>query len=152
MRVAVVVLADTETHADRARVANALTTTYEFKEAGDEITLIFTGAGTKWVGELVDPDHRLHRAFEMVRDKVAGACRACAVSYRRQRRGTGQRRTAANGVPGPPEPPQPGGAGLSGDHLLVPRAFCETLTGSRDGVAARGKPPRYWARANSPYA
>jgi hypothetical protein len=81
VKVAVVVLADTLSHADRARVANALTTTYEFKEAGDEITLIFTGAGTKWVGELTDPDHRLHRAFEMVRDKVAGACRACAVSF-----------------------------------------------------------------------
>lgn len=81
VKVAVVVMADTPTHADRARVANALTTTYEFKEAGDEVVLIFTGAGTKWVGELSEPDHRLHRAFELVRDKVNGACKACAVSF-----------------------------------------------------------------------
>jgi hypothetical protein len=81
LKVAVVVLADTETHADRARAANALTTAYEFKEAGDEVDLIFTGAGTKWIGELSDPDHRLHRAFEMVRDEVAGACRACATAF-----------------------------------------------------------------------
>jgi hypothetical protein len=81
LKVAVVVLADTETHADRAPAANALTTAYEFKEAGDEVDLIFTGAGTKWVGELSDPDHRLHRAFEMVRDEVAGACRACATAF-----------------------------------------------------------------------
>ena len=74
-------MADTETHADRARVANALTTTYEFKEAGDEVTLIFTGAGTKWVVELSDPDHRLSRAFDMVQDKVAGACKACATAF-----------------------------------------------------------------------
>ena len=80
-KVAIVILADTETHADRARVANALTTAYEFKEADEEVTVVFTGAGTRWVGELSDPDHRLHRAFDLVRDKVAGACKACAVSF-----------------------------------------------------------------------
>jgi hypothetical protein len=80
-KVAVVVMSDTETHADSARVANALTTTYEFKEAGDEVTLVFTGAGTKWVGALSDPDHRLNRAFRLVKDEVAGACKACAVSF-----------------------------------------------------------------------
>jgi hypothetical protein len=82
LKVAILVLADTETRADRARAANALTTAYdEFEEAGDEVDLIFTGAGTKWVGELSDPDHRLHRAFEMVRDEVAGAGRACATAF-----------------------------------------------------------------------
>ena len=74
LKVTLVMLADTETHADRARATNALTTAYEFK-------LIFTGAGTKWIGELSDPDHRLHRAFEMVKDEVAGACRACAIAF-----------------------------------------------------------------------
>ena len=80
-KVAIVILADTETHADRARVANALTTAYEFKEADEEVIVVFTGAGTRWVGDLSDPDHRLHRAFDLVRDKVAGACKACAVSF-----------------------------------------------------------------------
>ena len=79
--VAIVVLSDTETHADSARVANALTTAYEFKEADEEVTLIFTGAGTKWVVELSDPGHRLHRAFNLVKDRVAGACKACATSF-----------------------------------------------------------------------
>jgi hypothetical protein len=69
-KVAIVILADTETRADRAKVANALTTAYEFKEAG-----------TRWIAELSDSDHRLHRAFELVKDKVAGACKACAVSF-----------------------------------------------------------------------
>ena len=45
-KVAIVILADTETRADRAKVANALTTAYEFKEAGEEVTVVFTGAGT----------------------------------------------------------------------------------------------------------
>ena len=81
LKIALMVMSDTETHADRARVANALTTAYEFKEAGEEIDLIFTGAGTKWVAELSDPDHRLHRAFEKVKDEVAGACKACATAF-----------------------------------------------------------------------
>ena len=80
-KVAIVILADTETRADGAKVANALTTAYEFKETGEEITVVFTGAGTRWIAELSDPDHRLHRAFDLVKDKVAGACKACAVSF-----------------------------------------------------------------------
>jgi hypothetical protein len=80
-KVAIVILSDTETSADSARVANALTTAYEFKEADEEVRLIFTGAGTKWVAELSDPDHRLHRAFDLVKARVAGACKACATSF-----------------------------------------------------------------------
>lgn len=80
-KIAVVIMSDTETPADRARAANALTTAYEFKEADEAVTLVFTGAGTKWVPTLADPDDRLHRAYTMVEDKVAGACKACAVSF-----------------------------------------------------------------------
>ena len=80
-QVAVMVMVDTEAHADTARVANALTTVYEFKEAGEEATLVFSGAGTRRVGKLSNPDHRLHRAFAKVKDEVAGACKACAVSF-----------------------------------------------------------------------
>ena len=47
----------------------------------DEVTLVFTGTGTKRVGKLSDPDHRPHRAFGTVKDEVAGACKACAVSF-----------------------------------------------------------------------
>ncbi len=52
VKVALMVMSDTETHADRARVA-----------------------------ELSDPDHRLHRAFEMVKDEISGACKACATAF-----------------------------------------------------------------------
>lgn len=80
-KVAVVIMSDTETHADRARAANALTTAYEFKEADEEVTVVFTGAGTRWIPTLADPENRLHRAYKMVEDKIAGACKACAVSF-----------------------------------------------------------------------
>lgn len=80
-KAAIVVLADTETHADLGRIANALTSAREFKEAGEETTIVFDGAGTKWVPELSDPDHRLHKAFESVEDVVEGACAYCAKSF-----------------------------------------------------------------------
>ncbi len=80
-KVAVLVLAGRETRADEARIANALTSVNEFKEAGDEVTLIFSGAGTQWISELSNSDHPLSNAFDMVRDKVAGACSECAASF-----------------------------------------------------------------------
>ena len=80
-KVAILVLAGIETRADEARVANALTTVNEFKEAGEEVTLIFSGGGTGWIGKLSGPDHELSDAFDMVKDKVAGACSLCAKSF-----------------------------------------------------------------------
>jgi hypothetical protein len=77
-KAAVLLLADIETHADMGRAANALTTVEEFREEGDEVTLIFDGAGVRWAAELTDPNSRLNGAFEKVRDKVAGACHFCA--------------------------------------------------------------------------
>lgn len=78
---AVVVLAGIEGREAIGRIANALITAREFKEAGDEIVLVFDGAGTQWIRDLVDPGHKYHQAFEAVRDVVAGACSYCASAY-----------------------------------------------------------------------
>ena len=80
-KVAILVLAGKETRADEARIANALTTVNEFKEAGYEVTLIFSGAGTRWIGDLSGSDHPLSNAYDMVKDKVEGACSECAASF-----------------------------------------------------------------------
>lgn len=80
-KVAIAVFADTETHGDLGRIANALTMARGLKAANDEVTIIFDGAGTKWVRELSQPDHRLHGAFESVKDKVGGACSYCAAAF-----------------------------------------------------------------------
>jgi hypothetical protein len=63
------------------RVANALVTAKEFKETGDEVAIVFDGAGTTWIGTLADPSHPYHDAFEQVRDRIAGACSYCAGRY-----------------------------------------------------------------------
>src|ERR671910_656115 len=62
-RVALIVLADTETHADLGRVTNAMMAAREFKEAGDEVELVFDGAGTRWLGKLADPGHKSHGLY-----------------------------------------------------------------------------------------
>lgn len=80
-KVAIVLLADTETPGDMGRMANALTAAREFKQGGDEVTIIFDGAGTKWVAELSSSDHRYHRVFDEVRDRIGGACAYCSRAY-----------------------------------------------------------------------
>lgn len=77
----IVVLADTETHGDLGRIANALTTGQECLEAGDDLEIIFDGAGTKWIAELAGTEHKLAPAFDAVRDQVAGACDYCAKAF-----------------------------------------------------------------------
>jgi hypothetical protein len=80
-KAAIVLLADTETHADLGRATNALVTVEEFAEQGDEVTLIFDGAGTRWAAELVKEESKLHPAFAKIQDKVAGACHYCAGAF-----------------------------------------------------------------------
>ena len=46
-KVAIVILADTAGPGDFGRAVNGLMTAKEFKEAGDEVQIIFDGAGTR---------------------------------------------------------------------------------------------------------
>jgi hypothetical protein len=79
-KIAVMLLADTETAEAMGRMANALTVAKEGKEAGDDVRLLLDGAGTKWAPELAREGHKYHRLFEDVRDR-AGACVYCARAY-----------------------------------------------------------------------
>ena len=73
-KAAIVLLADTETKEGLGRMSNALTTVREFKGESQEVTLIFDGAGTKWIGELSNPDHKYNGHFESVKGEIQGAC------------------------------------------------------------------------------
>ena len=80
-KAAIVLLADTETKEGLGRMSNALTSVREFKEEGQEVTLIFDGAGTKWIGELSNPDHKYNGHFESVKGDIQGACAYCARAF-----------------------------------------------------------------------
>jgi len=56
-KVAIIILADTETHESLGRVVNALEAVKEFKDDHDDVQLIFDGAGPRWIPELSKPDH-----------------------------------------------------------------------------------------------
>lgn len=81
MKVAIIVLADTETHESLGRVVNALEAVKELKDGGDDVQLIFDGAGTKWVVELSRSDHMVHVLYKSVQDKVSGVCSFCATAF-----------------------------------------------------------------------
>ncbi len=80
-KISVVLLAGTELHSDLARALNALALVKEAKEAGDDVELVFDGAGVSWIPELNDPEHKLHKVFLAVKDRVAGACEFCVGAF-----------------------------------------------------------------------
>jgi hypothetical protein len=80
IKLAVMLLADTDTPEDAGRMANALTTAKEAKDAGDDIRVVLDGAGTKWAAELSAEGHKYHRLFADLREHT-GACVYCARAY-----------------------------------------------------------------------
>lgn len=79
-KAALIVYADTQENEDLGRVVNAMEAVREFDEAGDEVKLIFDGAGTRWIPELSDEDHDYHDLYDQV-DQHAEVCEYCANSY-----------------------------------------------------------------------
>jgi hypothetical protein len=77
---AIVILAGTESASDLGRVVNGLQTAKEFDDAGDDVEIIFDGAGTQWVGELEDEDHDYHALYDQVAEH-AQVCEYCAGAY-----------------------------------------------------------------------
>ena len=80
MKAAIIILSDPKSGSEEAlgRVFNALAAAYDFKHQGDEVTVRFQGAGTRWIGELSKADHPAHDLFEAVKDTVAGVSCGCA--------------------------------------------------------------------------
>ena len=80
MKTAIVIFSDPKNGSEEAlgRVFNGLAAAYDFKQAGDEVSIRFQGAGTRWIGELSKNDHASHELFEAVKDHVAGVSCGCA--------------------------------------------------------------------------
>ncbi len=73
-KIAVILLADTDRPEGMGRMANALTTAEEAKDAGDEIRVILDGAGTKWGAELADESHKYHRLLSDLKAETGALC------------------------------------------------------------------------------
>ncbi len=80
-KVAIIVMADTETLEGLGRVVNALEAVKEFKDGHDDVQFIFDGAGPKWIPELEKPAHKYHGLYDAVKDQIGGACEYCAGAF-----------------------------------------------------------------------
>ncbi|MBI4557091.1 MAG: DsrE family protein [Candidatus Hydrogenedentes bacterium] len=80
-RTASVLLAGTEGLESMGRMANALTAVKDFKDAGDDVKLIFDGAGVIWIRELAKPEHRYHGLYAELRSHIAGVYEYCAKAF-----------------------------------------------------------------------
>lgn len=80
MKAAIIVLSDPKSGSEEAlgRLFNALAAAYDFKHKGDEVTILFQGAGTRWAGQLTKQDHPAYALYQAVSDKVAGVSCGCA--------------------------------------------------------------------------
>lgn len=81
-KIAILVFADSESHADMGRVSNAMQILNEFIEAGDEATLLFDGAGVTWPGKLSEEKHPLHKLFIKTKPHILGACSFCSKAFK----------------------------------------------------------------------
>lgn len=79
MKTVVVLFSDPKSGSDEAlgRLFNSLFLTYELKEKKQDVSLIFQGAGSRWIAELAKPDHAAHALYEAVKEKVL-VCGGCA--------------------------------------------------------------------------
>jgi hypothetical protein len=80
MKAVIIVLSDPNANTEEAlgRVFNGLAAAYELKQNGDEVSILFQGAGTRWPKLLSDPEHPVHGLFELVKDRVSGVSCGCA--------------------------------------------------------------------------
>jgi hypothetical protein len=80
-KAAVIILAGTDGHANVGRLVNGLETAKEFAETdGDEVELIFDGAGTQWIPELEDEESDYHELYQSVREDSA-VCDFCSGAF-----------------------------------------------------------------------
>jgi hypothetical protein len=80
MKTAIVVLSDPKNGSEESlgRLFNALSAAYDFKHSGEDVQVYFQGAGTRWAGELVKPEHPAHALYSAVKDRVVGVSCGCA--------------------------------------------------------------------------
>jgi hypothetical protein len=94
MKTALIILSDPKA-GDEAlgRVFNALAIAHEAMQAGDEVEVVFNGAGTRWPQELARPSHPANGLFNAVRETIKGASYGCSVAF------GAAKETEASGVP-----------------------------------------------------
>ncbi len=82
-KTAIVIFSDPKTGTEEAlgRVFNGLAAAYDFKEAGEEVKIIFQGTATRWPEQLQKADHMLNALYKAIEDKIEGVSCGCADAF-----------------------------------------------------------------------
>lgn len=82
MKLAIIVVSDPKAGEEAlGRAFNALALAADARAHGDEVAIVFAGAGTRWPAELVKLGHPAQALYADVRTLVAGASCGCAAVF-----------------------------------------------------------------------
>jgi hypothetical protein len=82
MKLAIIITSDPKNGEDAlGRAFNALALAAEGQTKGDEVNVVFVGAGTRWPAELTKLGHPANQLYNAVRPSVAGASCGCAAVF-----------------------------------------------------------------------
>jgi hypothetical protein len=63
------------------RVFNGLAVAHAAHAAGDDVEVVFNGAGTRWPAELAKVSHPAHGLYQAVRETIQGVSCGCAAVF-----------------------------------------------------------------------
>ncbi len=82
MKIAIIILSDPKAGEEAlGRAFNALSTAHSALQAGDEVEVVFNGAGTRWPEELTKVSHPANGLYNAVRETIKGASCGCAAVF-----------------------------------------------------------------------
>lgn len=122
MKIAIIITSDPKNGEEAlGRAFNALGLAAEGQAKGDEVEIVFSGAGTRWPAELTKLSHPANGLYNAVRPVVVGASCGCAAVF------GASNEVAACGLQEIKDHPLPGTPGLAslrrylaeGWHTLV---------------------------------
>jgi len=80
-KIAIIILSDTTSAEALGKVSNAFMLASEAIENGDDLKIIFEGAGTKWIGQLEQEDNKMHGLYLQIKNHITGVCDFCAQAF-----------------------------------------------------------------------
>ncbi len=114
MKIAIIILSDPNAGEEAlGRLFNGLAVAHEALQAGDEIEVVFNGAGSRWPGELTKVTHPANGLYNAVREAVKGVSCGCAAVF-----GASQG-VESSGLPLLKDYALPGTPGISNVHAYV---------------------------------
>lgn len=81
-KVLFVVYAGKESHEGMGRVFNALMAAKELKQAKHDVSIIFDGAGTEWLADIMQESSQMYSLYQALKDNIVAACDFCSVAFK----------------------------------------------------------------------